>query len=281
MTAKTPNVSVHSLIHILHGLAPIALAFSGGLDSRFVAHMAHKEGLPIHLFHITGPHVQKEETRAAIHFAASLALPLTIISRNPLTIPQVATGDPVRCYYCKHALFSHLATHLAATPSFTLCDGTNASDHQTYRPGLQALQELGVQSPLALAALSKPDIQALAISTALVNPTQRPRPCLLTRLPYNVPPTHALLAALDTAESAITALLMQWHTPTAKKPLPPDFRLRPLHANGPPFEAELHLSCQLTSAQQTALRSVLMQHNFTTPTVLVMSQVSGYHDKTT
>ncbi len=127
-----------------------ALAYSGGLDSRFLAHAAHALGFSPLLLHVTGPHVPPEETAFARSWAESLSLEFREIPVNPLGLPSVAEGSRERCYACKKAMF----TTLAAVSDLPLCDGTNASDTLVFRPGLRAVRELGVASPLALAAVA-------------------------------------------------------------------------------------------------------------------------------
>ena len=91
----------------------------------------------------------------------------------------MASGDRRRCYACKRNLFSLLK----ARTDLPLCDGTNASDAGQYRPGIRAVEELGILSPLASAGLTKADIHRCAALTGMEDPEQKARPCLLTRLP--------------------------------------------------------------------------------------------------
>lgn len=185
------------------GQDTFALAYSGGLDSRFLAFAARKLGFSPLLLHIRGPHVPQEETDSARAWARSEGLPYEEITMDPLALPLVAAGDRRRCYACKHALFSGMLGQTA----LPLCDGTNASDTGGYRPGLQALRELHVLSPLADAGLGKPAIHRLAAELGMDAPDQKPRPCLLTRLPYGMPPTRECLEQLERGEQAIRECL--------------------------------------------------------------------------
>ncbi|WP_446425526.1 tRNA(Ile)-lysidine synthetase [Mailhella sp.] len=204
-----------------------ALAFSGGMDSRFLAHAAQLLGFSPLLLHVTGPHVPPEESDFARRWTAARGLSLREVPADPLSLPLVAQGSRRRCYACKRELFSRLlsdlereARHLSLPGPLPLCDGTNASDLHAFRPGTQAAQELGIRSPLALAGLSKADIYRLASLSDLDEPEQKPRPCLLTRLPYGVRPDASLLEGLAAGERAVRAFFEEHGGPL------PDFRLR-------------------------------------------------------
>ncbi len=188
-----------ALLQLLTSLAPGTITVSGGLDSRLLAHLANSHNLDYTLLHFTGPHVAPDETAAAAAFLQTLNLPHAILQQNPLNLPQIANNHPDRCYHCKYALFH--AARLHSRADRTLVDGTNASDHNTYRPGLRALKQLGVLSPYALANIAKPEIQHIALATNLPNPDQPATPCLLTRLPYNHPVTTEILAQIAKLES--------------------------------------------------------------------------------
>jgi len=200
-----------------------SLAYSGGMDSRFLAHAAHLLGFIPHLLMAVGPQLPPEERAFGEGWAQRNRLPLRQVEVDPLHLPLVARNDRRRCYECKRALFRRLLETLrqeAPHAPLPLCDGTNASDALAYRPGTQAVQELGVLSPLALAELSKPDIYRLAALTGMERPDQKPRPCLLTRLPYGMKPKREVLEALAAGEQAVRRALARAGLPEA------DFRLR-------------------------------------------------------
>lgn len=193
-----------------------ALAYSGGLDSRFLAHAAQRLGFKPWLFHVVGPHIPPSETDYARDWARSQSFFYEEVLVDPLEVPLVTSGDRKRCYACKRELFSELKKRT----SLPLCDGTNASDIESYRPGIQAVRELGILSPLAQAGLDKAALHRLAALTEMEHPEQKPRPCLLTRLPYGMKPERKLLASLADGERAIHAVLAAEGMPES------DFRLR-------------------------------------------------------
>ena len=196
------------LAAVLRQLPRVAVAYSGGLDSRFLCHAALLCGCDVLAVHVCGPHIPPQESAEAEAWAQQRGLALRLTRFDPLTLPEVENNSPRRCYGCKAGLVALLRSELAAMAQDgrVLCDGTNADDLHAYRPGLQALKEGRVRSPLAEAGLSKPAVREAARATGLDRPEQRARPCLLTRLAYGLRPDAAVLARLAAAEGALAAL---------------------------------------------------------------------------
>lgn len=186
----------------------LAIAFSGGLDSRFLCFSALRAGASVLALHARGPHIPEYETREAVDFAENLHLPLIVFDTDPLTLPDAAHNTKRRCYACKKNLLSRIRALLAerGETERTLCDGTNHSDLAVFRPGLLALQEEGVLSPLALSGYDKPLIREKAVEEGMALPSFPPRPCLLTRYAYGLCPERAVLAALGRAEKKLLDL---------------------------------------------------------------------------
>lgn len=248
-----------------------ALAYSGGLDSRFLAHAAKLLKFRPVLLHITGPHVPPEESDFARSWAEAQQLPFREIPVNTLSVPAVAEGSRDRCYACKYAMFSQLAQEC----DLPLCDGTNASDASSYRPGLRAVRELGVISPLALAGLTKKDVHLMAEETGMTMPWQKPRPCLLTRLPYGTRPDAETLADIAAGEKAVRHTLARAGLPQV------DFRLRLVAPDRP----ELHLTSSDAALLPDALCKALVQSvhaavpNRPQPVLSVQESLSGFFDR--
>ena len=236
---------------IFAGLGPVAVALSGGLDSRFLCHALALAGHDLLAVHAAGPHVPAAESAWARQWAAARGLPFLEISFSPLDDEAAAANGRERCYHCKKALIASLRRELAdaGQGGRVLCDGSNADDRLHYRPGLRALREGGVISPLAEAGLGKDAIRQLAASTGLARPGQRARPCLMTRFAYDLRPDAASMRRVAEAEAELEQLAG-----------PPDgglgdFRLRLLPEPG--LQAE-----RLTPDLADRARSILARHGF-------------------
>lgn len=205
MTAGLPAGLVEALRSASRS-GRIALAYSGGLDSRFLAFSAKKAGLTPLLYHVKGPHVAPAETESAIERAREMGLSVTLLPFDPSVI-DLASAGRARCYVCKKTLFTGLLKRLAEDrPGLSLCDGTNASDLTVFRPGRKALEELGVLSPLAEARIAKADIRRIGAAIGLPAPDQAARPCLLTRFPYGVTPPREALDTVAEVEAFLETL---------------------------------------------------------------------------
>lgn len=243
------------LTRIMRDLPFFHIAFSGGLDSRFICHVAKLLGCKFVAWHAKGPHIPANESESAINWARKNAIPLEIIVFDPLKYPNIAKNDTDRCYYCKKELFSRICAI-----GRIVMDGTHAEDLNRFRPGLKALQEMGVISPLAKAGLTKKEIRALACQTDLNNPDQKAKSCLITRFAYGIKPDYRLLHQLALAEDELA---------TIAGPL--DFRLRLLPSpllqieDGPSFNFE-------------KARSILQKYNFENASIIRSKNVSGFFD---
>ena len=134
----------------------VSIAYSGGLDSRFLAFVSKFLGYRVRLLHVAGPHMAPSETAQAVADARAMGIEPELIMANPLGITDLASAGKNRCYVCKHHVFTEL---LARTTDKKLCDGTNKDDLSVYRPGRKALAELGIYSPLAKAGFGKKEIR--------------------------------------------------------------------------------------------------------------------------
>lgn len=250
-------------------LAPgmkLAIAFSGGLDSRFLAWAARLAGCQVWLAHARGPHIPERESQWAMRWAASHNFDLHVFQFNPLALPEVAANSRQRCHGCKTALFAAMRREMAAKGDWLLCDGSQADDALGYRPGRQAALAAGVRSPLLEAGIGKADIRKYAVLTGLDWPAQQARPCLLTRLAYGLAPQQATLARLEACEAEIESALAQSGASH------PDLRLRLrpqplLQCSQPPGQAE------------GRIREILQAHGFGEAPILVETRLSGFFDR--
>lgn len=255
------------LAEILADLPPIAVALSGGIDSRFLCHAALLRGADVLAVHASGPHIPAAETAWAIAWAKKRGLPLKVIRFDPLASPEVAGNGKERCYHCKKGLVSAISARLAedSEDHRRICDGSNLDDQKTYRPGMAALAEAGVLSPLAEAGFDKEKIRRMAAETGLAYPGQPSRPCLLTRFAYGMTVTPLYLALAGKLEEQIKTAL-------SVLPRPPDFRLR--------FRPNpvLHLTAPIPGRKLT-LKELLTRNGLPDCAIEVVENLSGYFDR--
>ena len=146
------NGLLERLRKALEDVAPqgrFAIAYSGGLDSRFLSHASKLLGFTPTLLHVTGSHVGGNEEEG-YRWARENGFEIRTLELDPLNVPEVHDGTKYRCYGCKKAVFTALLKEAGDLP---LCDGTNHTDGEAgvWRPGMIALKELGIHSPLAVA----------------------------------------------------------------------------------------------------------------------------------
>lgn len=253
-TVDTQLAALHAALAAVvintEGGRSFALAYSGGMDSRFLAVAARRLGYTPALLHVTGAHLHPQESACAAAWARKHRYSFTEVPVDLMQVDAVAHNSPDRCYACKRVLLGALQRQADPLP---LADGSNADDGKAHRPGRRALLELGVVSPLAQAGLSKARIYALAAEWRMDNPNQPPRPCLLTRLPYHTRVNAELLQALAQGETAIARTLEGYGLAGV------DFRLRVLQ----PRHCAVHMPAREMAAMPgevgTALRDAVFR----------------------
>jgi uncharacterized protein len=178
-----------------------ALLFSGGLDSSLLLAAAAKAlGPGLTAITFTGPHTVPGELATAWALARRLQVHHVVRQIDPLSLPEFRHNRRDRCYVCKQAIITRAWEIAAARGLPGLWDGTNLDDLADFRPGLRALRELGVESPLLRAGLGKRDIRALSRDLGL-NGRQPAQSCLATRFPDNTELTREDLARVGRGEA--------------------------------------------------------------------------------
>lgn len=200
-----PLDKLAQLERLLLKLSPVAVAFSGGVDSTLLLKVAHRI-LKENCLAITicAPYHLKGELEDARRFCIQEQIRHIWLNLDPTTVPGLLNNPENRCYICKKAL---LEGCLAAIPDgCSLIDGSNLDDSTLYRPGREALQELGISSPLKQVSLTKGEIRQLSRYLNLSSWEKPAQSCLLTRLPHNQPVTEAKLEQVEQTEMAIRNL---------------------------------------------------------------------------
>ena len=183
-----------------------ALAFSGGTDSAFLFWAAKEYGCDVHAYYIKTAFQPEFELRDAHRLAEQLELPMTVVDLDVLAVPGAAANGAERCYYCKQALFTALWKRARADGYTVLLDGTNASDDAGDRPGMRALRELEVRSPLRECGLTKAQVRQLSRDAGLFTWDKPAYACLATRVPTGTPITPEALQKVERAEDAMMRL---------------------------------------------------------------------------
>lgn len=184
----------------------VALAFSGGVDSAYLLYEAVKAGVDVRPYFVKTLFQPEFELRDAWRLGAELGVPVTVLNADVLRLPQVAANPANRCYYCKSAIFTMMCQRAAEDGYSVMMDGTNASDDDGDRPGMRALRELSVRSPLREAGLTKVEIRARSKAAGLFTWDKPAYACLATRIPTDTPITAGLLERVERAENALFAM---------------------------------------------------------------------------
>ena len=190
----------------LASLGSVIVAYSGGVDSAYLAYVASRT-LGDRAVAVTAdsPSYPERHRRLAVRIAREFGLRHEIIRTGELERPEYRANPTNRCYYCKHELYTHLS-RLAAERSSVVVDGNNADDRGDYRPGRQAAREFGVRSPLDEADLTKDEIRALSRAAGLPTWDEPASACLSSRIPYDHEVTDEKLRKIERAEQALRDL---------------------------------------------------------------------------
>jgi uncharacterized protein len=204
--------SAHSKLRILEArlkdLGSLMVAYSGGVDSAFLAATAYRVlGNQMLAVLADSPSLARRELKEAREFAASVGMPLRIVATEEMDRPEYTRNDAERCFHCKTELFlamKELGKELAPKLGFTrIAFGMNVDDRGDYRPGQRAAAEQEVLAPLAEAGLSKMEIRLLAREAGYSLWDRPAAPCLASRLEYGRAVTREALEQIEKGEDAL------------------------------------------------------------------------------
>lgn len=217
-----------------------ALAFSGGVDSAFLLWAGVRAGADVRPYFVKTPFQPRFELEDAKKLCAQLGVKLTVVESDILSNETVAANPPDRCYHCKRQLFSLLRQRALEDSFSLLLDGTNASDNAGDRPGMQALRELKVRSPLRECGLTKEMIRKRSKEAGLFTWNKPSYACLATRVPTGQTIIQEDLENVEQGEEQLFELGFR------------DFRLR-LTENG----CKLQVTAEQFSLVQTRREDIL------------------------
>lgn len=221
---------MRKLSEYLAGLGSVAVAFSGGVDSTFLLQAA-KDVLGDGVIALTAvsDFFPDRERREADAFCRERGIRQIICREEILKVPGVAANPANRCYLCKRALFEMFLAQAKRQGFSHVAEGSNLDDLGDYRPGLQAIAELGILSPLRECGFSKEDIRALSKEMGLPTASKPSYACLASRFAYGEEITGEKLAMVDQAEQLLldlgfTQMRVRIHGTLARiEVLPEDF----------------------------------------------------------
>ncbi len=196
------EIKEQALITRLQSFAKVAVCFSGGVDSSFLLIKAVEVLGKENVLAITGfsPVVSASDASCVKQIITKYAISFITIDKNEMEDTNFLRNDEKRCYYCKRLFFEQVTKVAKENGFINVLDGTNVDDEGKYRPGLKALEEFFIASPLKDARLRKAEIRYLAKKIGLANHDDVSESCYATRIPYHEAITYERLEKISRAE---------------------------------------------------------------------------------
>lgn len=196
-----------SLREFVHGFENVIVAFSGGVDSSYLSFVCHQElGAQAHCVTALSPSVSSRQEHLARTFAKRHQLNWTTVSTREMEDLNYTSNPTQRCYFCKQELYQRLDGLRHEWGIDIVMDGTNKDDLGDFRPGLRAVRELDVVSPLSLLGFGKEDIRERSRHWGLKSSELPAMPCLSSRFPYGIAITAEKLKQVEQAEECLRSL---------------------------------------------------------------------------
>lgn len=184
----------------------IALGFSGGVDSSYLFYAARHYGADVKAYFIKSQFQPEFELEDAKKLAEDIGASFEIIYCDALGPQEVRNNPKDRCYYCKNNIFKTIVEAAERDGYSYIIDGTNASDEEGDRPGMKAIKEMKVLSPLRMCGLTKDDVRSLSKSAGLFTWNKPSYACLATRIPTGEEITEEKLARIEAAEREMSSM---------------------------------------------------------------------------
>jgi uncharacterized protein len=198
---------LEQLQNLLRSYGSCLVAYSGGVDSVFLAYVAHQVlGEKSLAVLADSPSLPRRELEEAVSLAKAFSIPLQIVGTEEFNNPDYLANPENRCYFCKHELFTHLEPIARQGKFAVIAYGENASDVGDHRPGAKAAGEFQVRAPLKEAGLGKSDIRAFSAQFGLPTADKPQMACLSSRVPYGEAVTPQKLGMIEQAEYVLRDL---------------------------------------------------------------------------
>ena len=180
-----------------------AIAFSGGTDSSYLLYAAKACGAECRAYTVHGQFQTEKELETAKRVSAKIGIATEIIEIDVLSDPLIASNPEDRCYHCKNRIFGSIIKKAEEDGFACILDATNATDDPNGRPGMKALEELGILSPLRICGITKPQVRELSRRAELETWKTPSNSCLATRIPHGMRITEELLKRTEACESEL------------------------------------------------------------------------------